>query len=218
MKRTVTIKPGDTYGRLTIIEEVEMTPTRVRRFRCKCECGNEVIVRMCHLRTKKHPTVSCGCYNKEMLRNIGFKHGFASDKQPYERLYKIWGQMKQRCTNPKDDHFRLYGARGITVCDEWLHDYMAFRTWAIDNNYNDSLTLDRINVDGNYEPSNCRWATLVEQQNNRRCNVRLSYNGETHTYAEWGRILNLNPETIRHRHLKGLPIEQVLYEGNLRHC
>lgn len=215
MKCSVVIKPGDRYGQLTIIKEVEPTESGVRRFLCKCDCGNETVVRMCHLRTKKHPTVSCGCFGKKQAQTNGLKHGYASDKQPYEKLYRIWNHMKERCINPKKDHYYLYGGRGIKVCDEWLNDYIAFRTWAVNNGYREGLTIDRIDPDGDYEPSNCRWATRLEQQHNLRTNVNITYKNETHCIAVWAKITGIHEETIRHRYKKGLPLEQVFFSGHL---
>ena len=216
MNYSVIINSGDRYGKLTIIKEVEPTETRVRRFLCKCDCGNETIVRMCHLRASKHPTVSCGCYGKEQARTIGIKHGYASDKQKYEKLYRIWCHMKERCYYPNSDHYYLYGGRGITVCDEWKDNYLSFRTWAMNNGYQDELTIDRIDSNGNYEPLNCRWATHMEQQHNLRTNVNITYKNETHCVAEWARISGIREETIRKRYKKGLPLEQVFFNGKLR--
>ena len=213
-KKTVFVNAGDRYGNLTIVKEVEPIK-RVRRFLCKCDCGNEVVVRMCHLRAAKHPTVSCGCYNKTKLLTNGFKHGYASDKKPQERLYRIWNHMKERCCNPNADNYRLYGGRGIKVCEEWSHDYLAFRTWAIENGFHEGLTIDRINSDGNYEPSNCRWATRREQQNNLRTNVNIKYDGEVHSIAEWARITGIQEGTLRSRYHKKLPLDQVFFQGHL---
>ena len=214
--KTVVIKPGDRYGRLSVIKEVEPTETGVRRFLCQCDCGNKTIVRMCHLRSAKHPTVSCGCFSKEQARTNGLKHGYASDKQPYEKLYRVWGRMKERCNNPHSNNYYLYGGRGISVCDAWRNDYAAFRSWAISHGYKQGLTIDRIDSNGNYEPSNCRWATSIEQQNNLRTNVNITYNNETHSIASWARITGIQEGTIRKRYKKGLPLEQVFFSGKLR--
>lgn len=215
-KKTVIILPGDRYGRLTIIKEVEPTSTNVRRFLCKCDCGNETIVRMCHLRSTNKPTVSCGCYGKEKAQVIGLKHGYARGKK-YEKLYRIWGRMKERCYNPHSDHYYLYGGRGIVVCDDWKNDFLSFRNWALSHGYVEGLSIDRINGNGNYEPDNCRWATKIEQQNNLRTNVNITYKNETHSIAAWSRLIGVHEETIRQRYRKGLPLEQVFFNGNLRH-
>lgn len=119
------------------------------------------------------------------------------------RLYRIWANIKTRCTNQNDPHFDRYGGRGISICDEWTDDFQAFYVWAISHGYTDELTIDRIDNNGNYEPNNCRWVTVSEQNRNKR-NVRLiSYNGITKTIPEWTKELNLGKETIRERLRRG---------------
>lgn len=101
------------------------------------------------------------------------------------RLYRIFKKMKDRCYLPSTDSYKYYGARGIKICDEWLSDFTKFYNWALENGYADDLTIDRKNVDGNYEPSNCKWATPKEQGNNRRDCRYITINGRTRTFAEW---------------------------------
>lgn len=115
------------------------------------------------------------------------------------RLYIIWSHMKQRCYNEKDLKYPRYGARGIKVCDEWKDNFMAFREWALKNGYEENLTLDRIDGNKNYEPSNCRWRTYRQQANNMSSNHFLTFNGATHTIAEWSRIVGINRATIERR-------------------
>lgn len=190
---------GQKFGRLTVIEKYgKYTPTK---WLCKCECGNEYIAIGNNL--KRGFTKSCGCLQKEHPN--GTTHNLANT-----RLYNIWAGIKTRCKNPKSKAYKNYGARGITVCDEWANDFTAFHEWAMANGYQEGLTIDRIDANGNYEPSNCRWLTNAEQQNNRRNNHSITYNGETHTMAEWARILGINYHTLQTRLYRGWTIEKAI--------
>lgn len=118
-----------------------------------------------------------------------------------KRIHKIWVCMKDRCStkNKSRQAYQLYSSRNIKICNEWLESFENFKNWAINNGYKDNLSIDRIDVNGNYEPSNCRWATNEEQANNKRNNIKVEYNGEIHTLAEWAKILNINYFTFRDR-------------------
>lgn len=126
------------------------------------------------------------------------------------RPYRIWCSMKQRCYYNKSVGFKNYGGRGIVVCDEWKNNYLLFLDWALANGYSDQLTLDRIDSNGNYEPSNCRWVSYVQQNNNSSNNVLLTFNGVTHTIAEWSRIVGLKKSTIEYRKRIGWSDEKAL--------
>ena len=130
---------------------------------------------------------------------IGSKGGKSNS-----RLYNIWLHMKGRCYRKTDDHYEHYGEKGITMCDEWKNDFKAFYDWAMSNGYADNLTIDRINVNGNYEPSNCRWVTMKEQCNNRTSNVILTINGESHNIQKWSEITGIKYHTIYARMKRGL--------------
>lgn len=158
------IHTGDCFGRLTIIKEVPKRG-KFRYFLCRCTCGNEKVIAMGALR--KGVTVSCGCYQSEVKHSP--KPIKQSENHPYmnTRLYKIWVGMRRRCYKPNNRAYKWYGSRGISICKEWDR-FLNFRLWALENGYNETLTIDRINVNGNYEPDNCRWITIQEQQKNRR--------------------------------------------------
>lgn len=125
------------------------------------------------------------------------------------RLYRIWAHMLDRCRNPNNDSYKRYGGRGITVCGDW-YKYKAFAEWAANNGYKDGLSIDRVNVNGNYCPDNCRWADYQTQANNRTNTRILTYNGETHTIAEWARITGLPYRTIHKRLELGFSEDKVL--------
>ena len=125
-------------------------------------------------------------------------------------MYYIWRTMKQRCTNPNNYKYKNYGGRGIKVCDEWMADFKAFYDWAVTNGYREDLTIDRIDVDGNYEPSNCRWATYSEQANNRTTNRIITFNGEPMTMANFCRKHNLNYRVFAKYIKQGCPIEYAI--------
>ena len=126
------------------------------------------------------------------------------------RIYNTWAQMKARCYNPKHKAYKHYGGRGITACKEWIESFEAFYEWAISNSYASNLTIDRIDVNGNYEPSNCRWATAKEQANNTRFNRIIIFNGESMTLKQAAEKHNMSLETLSHRLKKGWGLEDAL--------
>lgn len=127
-----------------------------------------------------------------------------------ERLYGIWTGIKGRTQNHNNKCYKNYGGRGITVCDEWENSYEAFRDWALANGYQDDLTIDRIDNDGNYCPENCRWVDRITQNNNRRSNHFITHNGETKTITQWARETGLNSQIISGRLKLGWSIEDAL--------
>lgn len=128
----------------------------------------------------------------------------------YSRLYRIYQSIKQRCYYPQAISYKRYGAKGIVMCDGWKNDFMSFYNWAIANGYSDNLTIDRIDLNGNYEPSNCRWSTYKEQANNTSRSVRISYKGNTHTISEWADIVGINASCLRQRIIiRKWPIEKA---------
>lgn len=141
--------------------------------------------------------------------NAGEKHYRYIHGETHTRLHKIWESMVARCEYQKHPYFGSYGGRGITVCDEW-HDYMVFREWAKTHGYLGHLTLDRVDNDLGYYPENCRWATMKEQQNNKRTSHRLTWRGETRTITEWAEYLGMNKTTIKERIRAGWSVDKAL--------
>ena len=170
---------------------------------CRCDCGNSCISRGELLR--RGETKSCGCYRRESTGNQFRKYSRVN-----KRIYRIWKLMHKRCYSPNDPKYKNYGARGITICQEWIHNFLAFQTWALENGYADYLTIDRIDVSGPYSPSNCRWATCKVQSNNKTDNVVLSYHGETHTLAEWAQITGIKYSTLAYRASHSWPVQKIL--------
>lgn len=180
---------GQKFERLTVVERATNTSAGKTRWLCKCECGNHKTVLGEHL--KNGHTKSCGCFKKEKFKPK-IKHGLT-----HTRLYNIWASMKSRCYNKNNQkNYKDYGERGITVCDDWKNNFNAFKKWAYENGYSENLTIDRIDVNGNYEPNNCKWSTVKEQANNKRTNHFVAYQGEMHTLAEWCRKLELDYNVI----------------------
>lgn len=161
---------GQRFGRLLVIERTENLNGNAR-FRCKCDCGNEIFALSTNLKKKHGATKSCGCFIRELTKKRSTTHGMTNT-----RIFRTWVGMKHRCEDSKNEH---YGARGIKVCDEWTNDFMSFYNWSMENGYNDSLTIERIDVNGNYEPSNCKWATIKEQNSNKTNKRLIEFNGKT---------------------------------------
>jgi hypothetical protein len=138
------------------------------------------------------------------------RHGEANNKNGTRtRLYVIWCHMIERCENEHSERFADYGGRGIRVCEEWK-DFVSFRDWALNNGYSKSLTIDRIDNDGNYEPGNCKWSSVKDQCNNRRTNHLLTYKGRTQTMTQWAEELGMNPGTFKYRIYLGWSVERAI--------
>ena len=151
---------GKHFGKLTVIKRVNNIGKRVT-WHCQCDCGKIRNVMSTNLICGK--TSSCGCIRNAKTKETNTKHGLKNT-----RLYNIWVNMKQRCYNSNNPKYPIYGGRGIKICDDWKNYFFSFYNWAISNGYKENLTIDRMNVNGNYEPNNCRWITNQEQQKNRR--------------------------------------------------
>ena len=183
---------GQRFGRLTVEEFAgfHMLPSgrRKSQWKCRCDCGNTIVVLSTNL--KKGNSKSCGCYNMDQILSRTIIHG---DK--HARLYKIWCNMKSRCIDINCKSYKNYGARGITICNEWL-SYIPFKEWAMSNGYSDNLSIDRIDVNGNYCPGNCRWATPKMQSNNRTNTLKYTIDGTEHSLAEWADIIGVKYHTL----------------------
>lgn len=186
------------FERLTVIELSGQDKHGHALWLCKCDCGNEKIIMSSNL--IRGLTKSCGCLQDESRT----KHNMLNT-----RIYKIWEEMKCRCFNKNYKRYHDWGGRGIKVCDEWKNSFQAFYDWSMKHGYKDNLSIDRIDNDGNYEPSNCRWATCKEQNRNKRNNRLITYKGETHCLSEWVEILNLSKSAIEGRLKRGWSVEKT---------
>lgn len=198
---------GKSFGRWTVIERApdQISPCGYHNvmWRCRCDCGKEKNVRGKILINGS--SKSCGCLQKELVGERAHKHGGFGT-----RLYAIWNSMRQRCNNPKHRAFKSYGGRGIKICDEW-NDYEVFRKWALSSGYNNEAprgecTLDRIDVNKGYSPSNCRWVNMREQANNQRNSIVITHNGQTHPLTIWAEILEIPYQTLWKQYKKGTSV------------
>lgn len=164
---------GQKFGKLIAIKCIKRDKYNRAIWLCKCDCGNLTEVKIGSLTSGN--TKSCGCLRKETTIKSHTKHNKCST-----RLYRIYYNMRSRCYYRKSNRYKNYGARGIKICDEWLTDFMNFYNWAMNNGYQEGLTIDRIDTNGNYEPGNCRWVGNKSQARNRCSNKSITINGETH--------------------------------------
>lgn len=192
---------GEKFGKWIIVKRDVDTNNKRSRWICKCECGISRSVSSDRLISGR--SLSCGCFKRRNYDKYG--------KERYKRIHGIWRNMNYRCYNKKSKSYKYYGERGVTVCEEWK-TVNPFVEWAINNGYDDNLEIDRINPYGNYEPSNCRWITMVEQQNNKTDNVYLEYNGTTKTMAQWSKEYEIRQNVFRKRLLSKWPLERILHE------
>jgi len=197
---------GQRFGRLVVLERVgtyvQPCGSKSPTYRCKCDCGNETVVPARNLRSGN--TQSCGCKKHPEY----YRHS--------ERLYGVYRCILDRCRNPNNENYKYYGGRGIDICEEWKKDYAYFREWAYENGYSENdnnrftCTIDRIDVNGNYCPENCRWVSSKEQGMNRRNNVRFEIDGVLYSYKELSEIYNINERTLRGRIHDGWSIDKAI--------
>lgn len=202
-KRRV-VTPGERYGRWSIVEEAEPSKGH-RRFLCRCDCGNTAVVPLGCLVAGS--SKSCGCYENDVKTALKTKHGGT-----YTRLYDIWRDMKRRCSNPHRKAYKHYGGRGITFCEEW-REFARFRSWAEASGYRDDLTLERSNCNGNYEPANCCWIPLSDQNSNRRSSRMITFQGETKSLNRWADQYGIKYTTLCGRLNRGISIAEAIALG-----
>lgn len=192
---------GMKYGKLTVVSKEKSDASGRAMWKCLCECGNEITAESYNLRHNRYK--SCGCDKK-----IGHHKSHGKSKS---RLYRIWGGIKTRCYNPNIEAYVNYGGRGILMCEEWKNDFQSFYEWAIENGYSEELTIDRIDNNKNYEPSNCRWANMKAQNSNRRNTIKFVYNGEEKTLHELAEDHNISYKKLYKRvHNRKMSIEEAL--------
>lgn len=199
---------GCKFNKLTVIERAQnyISPKGKPRtmLKCECECGNVIVVEKYHVTSGI--TQSCGCLQKETASVMGTKHGMHGT-----HIYSIWDNMIGRCYRKSNPRYHRYGGRGIIVCDEWKQFDKFYEYVSKLPHYNEEgYTLDRIDVNGNYEPNNVRWANDETQANNKSTNHYLSYNGETKTMTQWARDINISPSTLSNRIYSGWSVDQAL--------
>lgn len=187
---------GKKFGRLTVIsfDPIKTKDKDVPYYWCECSCNNKTIKSIDKYSLIRNKTTSCGCYNKEIHHKL-MTHGDSKTK-----LYDLWTNMKQRCLNPKNPEYKNYGARGITIYQNWINSFEEFKEFALLNNYVESeTTIDRIDNNKGYYPDNVRFVSNYINQNNRRTNHVINYNGENHNLGEWAKILDINESTLSTR-------------------
>ena len=195
---------GQRFGKLTVLS-IDSTKNKYIYWVCKCSCGN--IKSIIGASLKKGHSTSCGCYAIERSKLLNSTHGMAKT-----RVYKSWQKMHERCENINSDAYYQYGGRGISVCTRWK----SFENFLEDMGDRPAeMSLDRINYSGNYEPSNCRWATSTQQNNNMRSNNLCTYNGETYTIAQWAKIMGLPWSTMKAR-ISNMDLDRAFSPVDLR--
>lgn len=192
---------GMNINGLTFIKRTNEKAGSTYKWVVECYCGVKFITNPTSVKLNK--TLSCGCSRK--------KHGDSTT-----RLYGIWNGMRHRCLDKKHISYHRYGGRGIKVCEEWDKSYENFKEWAINNGYQEELSIDRIDNDKDYSPSNCKWSSIKEQCNNRENNNRLTFNGVSKTVAEWSVETGLPYNTIHKRILHGWEVEDILTKEKRR--
>lgn len=202
---------GKKFGRWYVVkrtdDHISKSGYHFTQYECRCECGSTALVLASALKSGR--SKSCGCLHSEQAADV-CRSNFKAHGESKTRLYKIYHDMIKRCYNPNTSNYKNYGARGITVCDEWLNGWESFKDWANANGYDESLTIDRRDVDGCYCPENCRWVTRAAQANNRRTSRYITHQDETHTVAEWAKLLDIPYKYLHKKLSKGMSISEIV--------
>lgn len=213
MPKKLTISKGQRFGDLTVLYETtrHISKRMERRFVCRCACGNTTIVWLEAL--SKGKTQSCGCHQKLFASNL-CKSRAKHNKHP-KALYSRWSDIKKRCYNKNSWAYKYYGGKGVKMCHGWLHDFNSFVKWAFDNGFNDNLTIDRIDNNGDYEPSNCRWITQEENSHKKHVDngtlIYITYKDVTDTLKGWAWRRGLTTHALYNRlFIKKWPIDRAL--------
>lgn len=201
---------GKKFGRLTVVGRAEgiMPP----QWNCKCDCGSPYeILRMAGQLNAGRRMRCSNCARKSRVSML--VENRRSARSPFPRkLRNVWDSMKRRCYKAHDTFFRYYGGRGISICDEWMNCPESFFKWAIANGYGEGLSIDRINSNGNYEPSNCRWETKAVQSANRRSVINIDWNGKRQSIAAWAVELGVKKQSLWFRIKSGWSVEKAFCE------
>lgn len=195
---------GQKFGRLTAVrlDHLDKDTGNSAYWLFRCDCGNEKV--LCGKFVSYGGTKSCGCLQKGQAKQSNTKHG-----ESHTKLNYIWSAIKQRCFNPANRDYANYGARGITVCDEWRNDFISFRDWSYKNGYVEGMTIDRIDNNEGYSPDNCRWTDKIVQNNNRRSNHFVEWRGESRSLADWERVLGIKQRVLWARLNDGWSVERA---------
>lgn len=194
---------GERFGSLVTLKRVENNKNNDVQWLCQCDCGKTLIVTTQSLRNGR--TKSCGCYKQKCVENMKTCDGESDTK-----LHRVWCNIKTRCTNPNYDKYKYYGGKGVKMCDEWQHSFLAFKKWCYENGWDESLEIDRIDNNGDYSPDNCRCITHKANCRNRSTSRKYEIDGIEMCLSEIAERYCISEKTIRYRLNCGLsPVEAV---------
>lgn len=201
---------GKRFGKLVALERAGSKNKRAL-WKCVCDCGNAAEVTSSRLVSGS--TRSCGCLKRESASKLAYELGKKARTHGMRcsRIYSVWLNMKDRCNNRNNIHYNRYGGRGISICQQWNDSFESFRDWALANGYSDKLSIERIDFDGNYEPSNCKWIPFIEQAKNRSTTHFIEYKGQKKPLKDWAEEFGINRGTLTSRLLRsGWDVEKAL--------